>query len=69
MQVELTILLAAIIENEGGEYMLPVSQYDALVGVTNRGIAFDIVDEDTVRMFITDIQEEPSGIIVPNQGG
>jgi hypothetical protein len=69
MQVELTILLAAIIVNEGGEYLLPVSQYDALVGVTDRGIAFDIVDEGLVRMYITDIQEEPSGIIVPNQGG
>lgn len=69
MQVSLTVLLAAIIENEGGEYLLPVSQYDALVGVTDKGIAFDLVDEELVRMYITDAQEEPNGIIVPNQGG
>lgn len=68
MNVEVTILLAAIIENEGGEYTLPVSQYDALVGVNNRGIGFELVDEENVRMFITELQEEPSGIILPNQG-
>jgi hypothetical protein len=58
-----------MIENEGGEYILPIAQYDALVGVHDRGIGFEMVDDERVRMFITDIQEEPSGIIVPNQGG
>jgi hypothetical protein len=67
MNIEVTILLAAIIANEGGEYTLPLSQYDALVGVNNRAIGFDLVDEEHVRMFITDL-EEKSDIIVPSQG-
>lgn len=65
MDVDVTVVLAAIINNEGGEYILPVSRYDELVGLTGHGIAFEIVDKEHVKLLI--VKEEPDDIIIPGQ--
>ncbi len=61
MEVDLAVFLAAILENEGGKYVLPIEAFETVMGgQDNRAIAFDPTDGGkTITFSLVDASEVP----------
>jgi hypothetical protein len=69
MEIDITTLLGAIVNNEGGEYILPTARYDELLGMGHLGIGFDVSkDQKHVRLYMVNLDEVQDDVTIPTQG-
>lgn len=60
-QIDLSILMAAMIDNEGGSYALPFSVYYETGQTTGLGITMDLTDDgSTILLGLDTIDGQPN---------
>ena len=63
MEVDLEVFLAAIIDHEGGTYVIPFDAFNKAANVEGKSIAIDITNDGTsLTLTLIDNSEIPEGL-------
>lgn len=66
-QIDLTGVLAAVIESEGGEYPLSYETFQEVINMQNKAIAFTLSEDGaTILLTLVDL-EDTDELIVPGK--